>query len=120
MRNKSESEFHSSLPAGFLFRGRKQGHPFLFLHRLHQVQARERGQAPTILRDPQLLGNPAQTDQAQVQFLWPSRRLYLRRWASSYRQSSEFQILQSDMINREETHCCTIVRRHITNGGSVS
>uniref|UniRef100_A0A9I9D6X2 Uncharacterized protein n=1 Tax=Cucumis melo TaxID=3656 RepID=A0A9I9D6X2_CUCME len=59
MRNKSQSQFQSSLPAGFLFRGRKQGNPFVFIHRLHQVPSRRKRTSSVHSSRLSTMGNPA-------------------------------------------------------------
>lgn len=63
MRIQPKPPLQPPLPAGFLLRGRQQRNPFFRSHRRLQIQVQERGQDPTLFRDPGLLGNSKEENQ---------------------------------------------------------
>ena len=71
LRLQPEFELRLCVPSGLLHRSRQQGLRLLLRRRRHQVQIRQGGQDSSLLRNRQLLGNPEEEDQDQVQHLLP-------------------------------------------------
>ena len=67
LRLQPEFELRLCVPSGLLHRSRQQGLRLLLRRRRHQVQIRQGGQDSSLLRNRQLLGNPEEEDQDQVQ-----------------------------------------------------
>ncbi|RWW27525.1 hypothetical protein GW17_00008048 [Ensete ventricosum] len=82
MRGRSESERGAPLPGGRPLRGRQQGHLLLLLGGRRPAPVRQGGPDQALLRDPQLLGHPAQTHPPPLRYMRPPPRPRLRRRAS--------------------------------------